>query len=278
MNGHVLFTDDLEIECARILEMSHGYKRKFYVYSSPLADLDRIRNSLPGFGFIELKKALFPENSILFHGNSAQDFFVLKCLRFSRITDKNVELFQTGLKGYKLVIDEHPFMEKKDIYWGYFLWSYFGKGLMGYPHCYAFKNATEKKEIDFRDWSGRVSSATSSTIKEVFKGDVQIERIELGEQIHEEYQELKKELFEKETASTVIIGRLKRFLNSKEPRLSDGFNLLNLGKIYRQYKGGERSLVVSDAKVDKYLEGEFWTYVRAVNGFMSSIWDCTNNA
>lgn len=276
MNGKVLFTNDLDYEVNKIQSGSQGCGRKFYIYSTPLVDLKKLKEKLPEFSFIELKEVLNPENSHLFHENIEQDFFVLKCLRFSRVTDKNVEFLQTALKGYKLVVDVHPFLEKKDLYWSYFLWSFFDRNLMGYPHAYAFKSATEKREMDLVELSKKVAPGTQTTIHTVFGEDIQIKRIALCEQMHRDYKDLKKALFEKETVPFIIIGKLKRFLKEKIPELSDGFDLLNLGKVYKQYLGGERSLVISDAKVDIYLEKEFWSYIQRVNSFMSAIWDCSH--
>ena len=190
--------------------------------------------------------------------------------------DRNIEMYQTFLRGYKLIIENHPFLGKRDVHWCYFPWSFFNKSLLGYPHSYAFQRAKivdGKDPFDCKMLAEKVVLHTETTISKIYE-DIKTVRIILNETIKEEYQELKKTLFATETLSYRIIYKLKKFINEKVPELGKGFDLLNLGRLHDRYLSGERSLFVSDAKVDVYLESEFWKSVNSANLFMESLWGC----
>lgn len=274
MTGAVLFTRDEEYEIDRIRDLSGGYRRKYYVYSGKRTNTEYHRRVLSDFVFFDMKETLYPQHVELFHKNTDRDFFVLKCLHITRIMDRNIDMHQRALSGYKFVIDEHPFLGKRDVHWSYFLWSFFDKSLLGYPHCYSFRDAKVVEGVDPFDCvalARKVAGATISTIGCIYQDDIQVERVKLSDSIHQSYQELKRRLFDTETSPRIIVQKLKRFVNGRELSLKRGLNLLDLNRVYSQYKKGERILRVSDAKVDSYLESEFWKHVSNVNSFMEAL-------
>jgi hypothetical protein len=185
-------------------------------------------------------------------------------------------MYQTVLKGCKLVIDTHPFLGKKDVCWCYFLWSFFDKSLLGYPHIYAFQGAKTVDGVDPFDCTmlaRKVASSTETTIREVFQDDIKTERITLDPGMMDAYQELKERLFNEDIRPWLIVRKLKKFVNDQIPHLRDGLDLLSQGRVHEQYKGGQRLLVVSDAKVDLFLEVEFWKYINRVNTFTRTLWE-----
>jgi len=275
MSGKVIFTNDRDFELSRILSLSNSALRKFYVYGEVCSDLSFFEGHLTDFVFLKLSDTFDPKYAGMISGNTESDFFVLKRPRLNDIMDKNVGMYQTVLKGYKLVVDNHPFLGKKDTYWCYFLWSFFDKSLFGYPHCYAFRGAKTTNGVDPYDCAilaKKVSPATETTIKEIFLDDIKVERIALDDAIKCRYQELKKELFDTETRPWIIVRKLKKFVNDQSPCLRLGLSLIDQGKVFDQYKRGERKLMVSDAKVDTFLESEFWKYVNSANSFMRTLY------
>lgn len=278
MGGKVILTDNLNYEVDNIIRLSEGYKRKYYIYGSKCKEVETIKGLLQDFNFIPLEKTIDPTNIPMFTDNSTQDFFVLKYPRLNDIMDRNIDMHQTVLKGYKLVIEEHPFLTKKDVYWCYFLWSFFDKGLLGYPHCYAFQRAKLVNGVDPYDCSmlaNKVAVASDTSISEIFHNDIIVKRIVLEDSLKSDYQEYKKQLFETESSQIIITRKLKKFVNSKVPELKKGFDLSYLFRVYGQYKSGERVLIVSDAKVDIFLETEFFKYINNVNLFVRTLWDAT---
>ena len=278
MSGKVLFTDSLDYEVKTILKLSDGYKRKFYVHGRQFKNIEEIKNKLSGFIFLEMDNTLDPANVVMFTDNSERDFFVLKYPRLNDIMDRNIDMHQTVLKGYKLIVEDHPFLGKRDIYWCYFLWSFFDKSLLGYPHCYAFQRAKTVNGVDPFDCimlAKKVSSATETSLKEIFKEDIKINRIMIEDDLKSKYQEYKKFLFDTETSPIIVIRKLKKFVNGSVPILKKGFDLTYLFRVYDQYLSGERVLNVSDAKIDSYLESEFWKYINNVNTFIRTLWDVT---
>lgn len=276
MSGRVLFTEDCEYELSRILSLSGSFHRKFYVYGEACADLSFFQDRLTDFVFLSIKDTFDPKYSGMIANNSESDFFVLKRPRINDVMDKNVSVYQDILRGYKFVVDNHPFLGKKDVYWCYFLWSFFDKSLLGYPHCYAFRGAKTANGVDPYDCSilaKKVSLATETTLREIFLDDIEVERVVLDDAVKNDYQELKKSLFDTETRPWVIVRKLKKFVNDQVPRLRTGLSLVDQGKVFGQYKNGERNLVVSDAKVDVFLESEFWKYVNNANSFMRALHD-----
>lgn len=276
MSGKVLFTDNLDYEINAILNLSKGYSNKFYVYGKNCRNIDEVKDRLPEFVFFEMCKTRDPTNIRMFTENSDKDFFVLKYPRLNDIMDRDIDMHQTVIKGYKLVVENHPFLGKRDVYWCYFLWSFFDKALLGYPHCYAFqraKNIGNVNPFDCELLAKKVSSATETSLKEVFKEDIKINRVALEDPLKVEYQEYKKLLFDTETSPTIVIRKLKKFVNDNVPVLKEGFDLSYLFRVHDQYLSGERVLNVSDAKVDVYLESEFWNYINNVNTFIRTLWD-----
>ena len=274
-NGKVIFTVDFDFEISRIQDLSKGAGRKFYVYGKYCPDISPYQQVLPDFSFIKLEESYDPRNSFLLSDNCESDFFVLKYPRCREIMDRNIEMFQTFLKGYKLIVEEHPFIGKKEVYWCYFPWSFFNKSILGYPHCYAFQRAKFARGVDPHDCAmlaSKVADFTDTSIQVLFKDDIETKRVMLGDQIKEEYQSLKSKLFQDKLSPWAIIRDLKKFVNSRDPIFKRGFNLLNINKCYDQYKKGERLLLVSDAKVDAFLESQFRGYISNVNTFMKALW------
>lgn len=278
MKGRVILTDDLNYELNKINKYSEGYGRKFYVYGKKCPNIDTIKDSLPDYTFVPLERTMDPVNISMFMDNSENDFFVLKYPRLNDIMDRNIDMHQTALKGYKLVVEEHPFLTKRDVYWCYFLWSFFDKSLLGYPHCYAFQGAKSVGDVNPYDCSmlaKKVAVSTDTSLQEVFHDDIIVKRIELSEGIKKDYQVYKKQLFETESSPIILTRKLKKFINDRIPDLKKGFNSSYLFRVYGQYKSGERTLVVSDAKVDDLLEKEFFKYINNVNEFVRTLWDAT---
>jgi hypothetical protein len=270
MEGKVLFTDNFEIELSHIRSLSEHFLKKIYVYGRGALNVDYFKNKLPEFVFVKLEDVLLPANIYIFIDN-ADSFFVLKCLRFSDIMNRNVEKLQL-INGYKLVVDNHPFLGKSDICWGYFLWSFFDRSLLGYPHCYAFQTFLKKGLIDYPGLAMKVLDRTETTLEKIFDNDIVVQRYPVSQEIRSGYQLEKKKLFESEDSSKKIIKKLRRFLLDKCPELCDGFDLITFSKIFDQYQRGCRVLKLTDQKVDEYLENEFWTYVNGVNLFMGTLW------
>ena len=279
MSGKVIFTKDLNYEVERARALSIGFLRKFYVYSDYFTEVDKVRSLLPDFLYIPLSETFSPKYSFLLRDNTEKDFIVIKYPRFSDIMNKNIGAYQDTVKGYKLVIDRHPFLEKKDVYWCYFLWSFFDRSLLGYPHCYAFSRAKCHDGIDPLDpkeIASRVYRHTETTINNIYTDDFIINRVILDDVSKGMYQELKAKLFDTETKPSLIVSKLSNFVKSRDSNLRKGLNLVNLGGIYSAYEKGERRIYLSDAKVDEYLEGEFNKHVYSVNVFMSSLWRLCN--
>jgi len=275
MNGKVIFTNDIEYELKRIRDISRNFLRKFYVYGSDFKDVSQIQSELHDFIFLGLRETLNPKYLTMFTDNKESDFFVLKYPRLHDIMDRNIEMHQMALKGYKLIIENHPFLSNSDVFWCYFPWSFFNKTLLGYPHAYAFRSAKTIKGIDPFDCSvlaSKVTSASETTIQTIFE-DIKVGRVALDMETHTLYKEKKKELFETETSPKRIIKELKKFVNNRDNRLKRGFNLLNFNRIFNQYCQGERTLVISNSKVDIYLEAEFWKYINSANLFMKTLWN-----
>lgn len=271
MSGKVIFTNDVGYELKRIKEISKIYSQKYYVYGNDFKDILLFKTELKDFIFLKLKETMNSKNISVFVNNTDKDFFVLKYPRFSDIMDRNIEAYQTVLKGYKLIIENHPFLGHSDVYWCYFLWSFFNKSLLGYPHAYAFRgNIYNPNKYDCAVLASKVASSTETTIDEVFK-DIIVERVALDMESFDLYKNLKSNLFETQTSSKKIIKGLKKFVNTRDTRLKKGFNLLNFNRIFYQYYHGERLLMVSNSKVDVYLESKFWEYINNVNIFMKTL-------
>jgi len=275
VNGKVIFTSDVQYEILRIRDLSSGFIRKFYVFiDQKFENLNPFKTELSDFVFVPFSQTRSSPFISMFTDNSPEDFFALKNIRFSDLMNRDIEMYQTILKGYKLIIDNHPFMGKADVFWSYFPWSFFDKSLLGYPHSYAFRDARAPKGVDPYDCSmlaEKVAPATETTIKEVFSNII-TERVALAIPAHEDYQQLKKSLFDTKTSPYEIIKGLKNFVDSRDARLKKGFKLLYPNKIFNQYCEGERVLVVSNSKVDFYLESLFWKYIRNTNVFMETLW------
>jgi hypothetical protein len=183
--------------------------------------------------------------------------------------DRNIEKLQM-VNGFKLVVDNHPFMGKSEIYWSYFLWSFFDRSLLGYPHCYAFRTALKKSSVDCQSLALKVLSKTETTIEKIFKDDIIVQRFSLD--IDNEYLNLKEKLFNTENSSRRIIKELKRFVNKRCPDLRKGFDLITFSRIFEQYQKGLRILALSNQKIDDYLNNEFWAYIKNVNTFTETLW------
>jgi len=277
MNGKVIFTENTEYELDRIKDLSKGYNHKYYVYGEGFKDPFLYQQELSDFVFIPFRQTLSPNFTFLFVENSQSDFFVLKSIRFCDLMDRNVEMYQTVLKGYKLIVDSHPFLGKSSVFWLYFPWSFFNKTLLGYPHSYAFRDTKPSKQENPYDCSilaKKIAPATETTMKCTFE-DLKIERIALNRETHDSYQELKKHLFKVKKSPFEIIKSLKDHVNNCEPLLKKGLKLLYPNKTYGQYQEGERRILVSNAKVDLYLESEFLKYACNVNTFMETLWHIT---
>lgn len=270
IDGKVLFTDNVDYEVSKIISLSDAYAQKIYVYGRNTS-LVGIQGRLPGFVFVRLEEILKPDNVNIFI-NYENIFFVIKCIRFSDIMDRNVDWLQMA-KGYKLVVDTHPFLGKGDVAWCYFLWSFFDRSLLGYPHCYAFQTDLKRNAPDYAALAMKVLPKTETTIEKIFYDDIIVQQYSLAQEIHEEYQIMKKQIFEESNTEREIIKRLKRFVNDKCPDLKKGFDLITFSRIFEQYQKGLRLLTVSDLKVDAFLEMEFWSYVKNVNTFMGTLWN-----
>lgn len=277
VSGKVIFTEDISYELKRIRELSKDSSRKFYVYGNEFKEIELVQSELRDFTIVALKETMDSKQMTMFTENTPDDFFVLKYPRIRDIMDRNIEMHQTVLKGYKLVIESHPFLGNRDVYWCYFPWSFFNKSLLGYPHAFAFKNAKiiDTDPFDCSELARRVAPFSETTIDCVFK-DINVERIALDLESHLLYKDLKRELFDTESSIKMIIKKLKKFVNTRDKGLKRGLNLLNFNRIYYQYCNGERALVVSNSKVDIYLESEFWKYVENANKFMKTLWDQCN--
>ena len=274
MKGKVIFSNDVSIEVDQINSLSKGYLRKFYIYGN--CSVDEIKIFLPDFLFIKLQDIINPENITVVVNNTAEDFFVIKNLRFSDVMHKGVDRLQL-LKGYKLVIDEHPFLGKFEIYWCYFLWSFFDRSLLGYPHCYAFQTFLKNNSVNCSELAKKVSSKTECYIKKIFFNDIVVKKIPVCNDVSKGYQDLKEKLFEQVNTPKAIIKGLKRYLDQQMPELKTGFDLMFPGRIYDQYKKGLRTLIISDQKVDLYLESEFWGYIKNTNLFIETLWNQQHN-
>jgi len=272
MKGSVLFTNNIDFEIKKIALISKDSNRKFYIYGN-CPFLDNIKHSLPDFIIINLRDILEPQFIEIFINNSESDFFVIKCLRFNDIMHRGVEKLQS-LLGYKLVIDNHPFMGKSEVYWSYFLWSFFDRSLLGYPHCYSFLTALKNNSYNIRDVASKVISKTDTDINEIFKKNkIEVKRVLVDKKAEDDYRELKSKLFEEENSHLIIAQKLKRFINQRYPELKNGFDILRLGRVFDQYLKGIRTLIVSNLKVDRYLEDRFWEYINNVNIFMRTIYE-----
>lgn len=270
MNGSVLFTNSVDFEVRKILSVSSGSKRRFYIYGS-CPSLDELKQRLPDFVFVGLRYLLEPHFIKIFIDNSDSDFFVIKCLRFSDIMHRGVEKLQLS-SGYKFVVDNHPFMGKSEIYWSYFLWSFFDRSLLGYPHCYSFITALKNNPFNITDIASRVISKTDTDIREIFD-KIEVKKIQVDIETKNDYQILKTKLFEEENSPLVISKKLRRFVIQKYPELKQGFDLLRLGNVFDQFQKGIRTIIVSNLKVDEYLENRFWEYINNVNIFMRTIYE-----
>jgi hypothetical protein len=272
VNGEVFFSNDYFQEVGKIKNLLKGYLRKIYVYGYS-TDVSPFIQTFPDFVFVKLEDLLVPKNIKIITDNSENDFFVIKKMRFNDIMDRNIEILQS-LKGYKLVVDDHPFLGKGEVSWSYFLWSFFDRSLLGYPHYYAFQTALKKAFVDCSKIALKVCLKSETIIKKVFEEDIITERFILNSETMNRYFLLKKELFEKWDSSGRIIRGLKSFINQQEPRLKvAGFDLTRFSRIYDQYQKGCRKLVLSDASIDLYLEKAFWEYVKNVNLFMETLWN-----
>ena len=274
MTGKVFLNKDFDKELNKIQELCKGYSRKFYIHGYS-TDVSFFSNSLQDFVFIDLKDLLKPQNINVVTDNNEKDFFVLKKLRFNDILDRSVEVLQS-LKGFKLVVDDHPYMGKGDMSWSYFLWSFFDRSLLGYPHIYAFQTALKKSMPALDELALKVSSKSDTTLKTIYEEDIITEKIELTSEVKKEYSALKTELFKKYNSALLIIRELRMFLKNKNSQMNRGFDLLKFSRIHEQYLKGCKVLVISDAKVDVYLEKKFWEYIKGVNLFVSTLWNTHN--
>ena len=271
MKGLVFLTDNNSEELNRIKDLSEKFHRKIYIYGYT-TDISFFAKSLTDFLFIRLEDILLPTNIKVILENNEDDFFVIKRVRFHDVMNRNIETLQS-LKGYKLVVDDHPYLGKGDIAWSYFLWSFFDRNVLGYPHFYAFQTALNKISPNYSEIALKVLSRTETTIHSIFSEESIItERVVLNSEVKEKYLILKKELFEKWGSAGQIIGDLKRFINAQYPQLKQGFDLIRFSRIHDQYIKGCRRLILSDVKVDGYLEGKFWAYIRNINIFMEVLW------
>lgn len=273
MAGKVLLTEDISVEVSRAIELSSSATRKFYVYSRACTDVDRLKALLPSFTFIPLECTLNPEHTTVVIDNTPEDFFILKYIRLSDIMDKNVSMHQS-LKGFKLVVDRHPFMEKSEPYWCYFPWSFVSRSLLGYPHCYAARTAEGNGTLlDCISLATKVAPMTETTLRAPFEDDITTEKLSVDQDTFNAYQTEKLLLFEKGVTQRTATRQLKKLIDDRLPALREGFNTVNLGKVYGQYCNGVRRLIVSDMKVDAVLEAEFWAYIRNLNQFMETLWN-----
>jgi hypothetical protein len=280
----VLFTDSIDEELDEIARLSAGAARCFYIYSPEAeSDIGYFRMALPGFIFVPLKETRSPKYAVLFAGNSPDDFFVLKQPRLSNIMDRDIEMHQIILRGRKLVVDNHPFLGKSDVYWCYFLYSFFDKSLLGYPHSYAFRDARTVGNFDPFDprmLARKVASATRSTKPTVFDEPITVHRVCLSPKEKADYAVLKELAFESEASPHRIIRRLKMFVDDLPVMQDSGgerLNLLSLGRVWGQYQRGVRRIVVSDSAVDKYLLSEWEQYHFRANTFLETIYQETRN-
>lgn len=277
----VIFTDSAREELAEIEARVGTATRRFYVYSDECAgEMDYFRLMLPDFRFVALKQTCSPQNSDLFVGNGPDDFIVLKKPRLGHIMDRNIEMFQIVLKGRKLVVDDHPFLGKSETFWCYFPYSFFDKSLLGYPHSYAFRDAKIIEGLpnpfDGEYLAACVASATKTYKNILFADEPQTICVTLSKSEHALYRARKDQLFDQEKLGPrQIVRALKNYVDAtptvRSATRCERLNLLDLNRVWKQWKTGVRVRVVSDARVDVFLAGEMDAYFAAANGFLGAL-------
>lgn len=279
--SYVVFTADPRIETEEILCAAREWTgRKIYAHSKS-TDVSFQRGALSGFQFLPIEDTLDARNSWLFERNSPADFFVIKNPRVPDIMDRAIAMHQIQLKGQKLVVEEHPFLGKADVFWLYFPYSFIDKLLLGYPHSYAFRDSREPGAFDVARLAGRVRGATRNYLPHIYADDIATIRVALSPDEHREYAELKDRLFETENTPGAIIRKLKAFVDGTYSMTwaagrGKHLSLLALNRMWGSYKAGIRTRVVSDAKVDLYLASQMDAYIANANGFIQSL-GCQSN-
>lgn len=264
MDGKVVLTADINDVLAEIAQIRARFSKFYYISGRDDVDAPIARMLLPDFCFVDY-------GDILSAGidDTKDTLYVVKNMRITKIPDSRLGFLQRSL-GYTLVIDNHPFSENGDTYHIYFNYSLFSKGILGYPHCYAFRDAQESddhKPYDPVMLAEKVKPYTACYLDAVYGDDIEYCQIQLTEVQHKEYKSLKESLFESESSPYSIIRKLRKYT---QQFIKDGLDLVNLSRIYKQYKyKGIRKVFYTDAKVDLYLLDKFRRHISDVNTFVS---------
>lgn len=274
--GHVVFTDDPVIEISAIRSRAKDASgQKIYAYSKS-TNVDRQRAALPDFSFLPIENTLDAAHSGVFERNTPTDFFVIKNPRVPDIMDRAISMHQIQLRGTKLVIEEHPFLGKSDVFWVYFPYSFVDKHLLGYPHSYAFRDSTEPDAFDVVRLAGKVRGVTTNHVPFIFDSDIHTIHVKLSDAEHAEYAKLKDHLFDTEPTPRAIIRKLKAFVDTTYSATwaaggAKHLKMENLNRLWTSYRSGLRTRIVTDAKVDLYLASQMDTYIANVNGFLQAL-------
>ena len=291
--GYVLFTKKTETELGELEKLVPQFDKVFYIYSKRITnDLDVVKSKYPNFEYMRMKAVTEPNNMQKLKEATKNDLIVIKNPRLGNIMDENVDFLQIVVKGYFFVVDDHPFMGKRKMFWFYFPWSFFDKSLLGYPHSYAFRDAEPTENYDPYDpdmLAQKVSSATKIDYKRFFNFEIEEVDYELTIEEHEEYQKLKEKLFEEEKDHRPIIRKLKEFVDkteSKQKAVAQNFgHELNIEyyvkRLYKKFREGQHLAkyykYVSDAKVDIFLNKRTTKYIENTNKLTEALWRWCNN-
>lgn len=264
MDGKVILTTDINDIIAEIEKVKGRFSRFYYISGRDDSDAPLARMFLPDFCFVDYNDIL--SSDIV---DSQDTLYVVKNMRITKIPDSRLGFLQRSL-GYTLVIDNHPFSENGETYHIYFNYSLFSKGILGYPHCYAFRDAQESddhKPYDPIMLAEKVKPYTTCYLDVVYGNDIEYCPVQLTDSQLEGYQELKGALFESENSPYSIIRKLRQYT---QQFLQGGLDLVNLTRIYKQYKyKGIKQVWYTDAKVDLYLLDKFRQHISDVNTFVS---------
>jgi hypothetical protein len=267
----VIFTQDPVKEVNEILARTqNSASRRIFVYGKH-CDVSTQRSLLPDWEFTVFEEAM--QNQWVLTNNTATDVFVLHHCHPAKVPDRNLGVYQTRAIGQKIVVEEHPFCGKAEPWYLYFPYSYIDKTLLGYPHCYAFRDARTPDPYNPVALANKLKSASVVDMQYVFQ-DIQRVDVSLSETEHQQYQELKRSLFDTETTPKAIIRGLHNYVKQTTTYKKvkhKGLPLLDLNRLWAAYKAGNRQVVVTDAKVDLYLYGQLQDYVSRANAFMSEL-------
>jgi hypothetical protein len=271
----VIFTDDPKDEISEVLRHARpDAARRLFVHGAG-CDVSAQRLMLPGWTFVVFEEAM--ANSWVQTENTERDVFVLHECRPAKIPDRNLGMYQMRCVGQKLVVESHPFCGKGEPWYLYFPYSYVNKQLLGYPHCYSFRDASTEDPYEPLMLARKVASASVTYMQKVF-GPIETISVSLTVEEHAEYGRLKARLFDEQTTPHAVIRGLKKYVDSTasvvgvvNAQPAPMLPLLNLNRVWPLYQAGARVRVVSDAKVDVYLASVFDDYVDRANRFMTEL-------